>query len=63
MIIVVPVLGHEREYYGNHREYPHGKYVVRTVLDLDKEKKKMKITHNEIDPDYNISWRSLAFYG
>ena len=48
MIIVVPVLGYLRKDYGNHREYPHGKYKFR------KRKK--------IDPNFNTSWRSITFY-
>jgi hypothetical protein len=49
MIILVPVLGYIRKDYGNHREYPHGKYKFRK-----KER---------IDSNFNISFKYIKFYG
>tara|TARA_B100001123_G_C15012639_1_gene908181 strand:+ start:620 stop:769 length:150 start_codon:yes stop_codon:yes gene_type:complete len=49
MRILVPVLGYIRKDYGNHREYPHGKYKFRKK--------------NKIDSNFSTSFKYIVFDG
>ena len=59
--ILQPVLGYERPYYGNHREYPHGKIKHREKLDII-WRKDIRLSYEQLET-YNTSWRSIEFYG
>ena len=61
MIILQPVLGYNRKYYGNKKEYPHGKIKKRKKLDVA-WRKDIKISYKELEY-YNTSWENIAFYG
>ena len=61
MIILQPVLGYDRAYYGNHREYPHGKIKKRKKLKVV-WRKDIKISYEELE-SYNTSWGYIPFYG
>ncbi len=58
-IILQPVLGYTRNYYGNHIEFPHGKVKRRSRM-KGVWRKKIKVDKNDLEL-YNTSWNYIVF--